>query len=112
MIDMDKALKALDGDRELLGECLIMLGQDLPGRMEELRGAIVTGDWSRAATAAHTIKGSVAVVGASDMKEAALGVELAAKQEDEQAVLDRLEELQEQWQRLEEAIDRASQGEL
>jgi len=112
VVDLQKALKALDGDRALLAECLVMLGEDLPGRMDDLACFIASEDWNKAAIVAHTIKGSVAVVGASAMKEAALGVELAARQEDPQAAHDRFGELRQQWLALEAVIERAARGDI
>ncbi|WP_305044816.1 Hpt domain-containing protein [Geoalkalibacter sp.] len=79
LIDLHGALAALEGDRELLMDCLALLAEDLPLRLEELRRSLDSGDLARACNVAHTIKGSVAVVGAVALKNTALALEVAGR---------------------------------
>ncbi len=97
MIDLDETLKALEGDQELLQDCLMLLAEDLPGRIGELRAALDSGDLKKTGTVAHTIKGSVAVVGATDLKKTALEVEAAARNEDPEKARECLVSLEKQW---------------
>ncbi len=100
MIDLDETLKALEGDQELLQDCLMLLAEDLPGRIEELRAALDSGDLKKTGTVAHTIKGSVAVVGATDLKKTALEVEAAARNEDSDKARACIVSLEKQWDEL------------
>lgn len=79
MIDMKEALEAMEGDRELLQDCLFLLQEDMPGRIEEIRAALAIGDLVRVSRGAHTIKGSVAVVGATALKKTASVLEDASR---------------------------------
>ena len=97
MIDLDLALKSLDGDRELLQDCLTILSQDLPQRIDDLERAFRARDMKAVCNLAHSIKGSVAVVGARDLKSDALAVELAAKDEQLQQVEQGVRDLQRHW---------------
>lgn len=78
MIDLKEALEAMEGDRELLQDCLFLLQEDMPGRIEEIRAALASGDMVRVSRGAHTIKGSVAVVGATALKNTAIALENAS----------------------------------
>lgn len=104
MIDLDETLKALEGDRDLLRDCLMLLEQDLPDRIEELRGALKAGDLEKTGVVAHTIKGSVAVVGATELKKTALAVENAAREHDPEGARARIEDLDQQWGALQEFL--------
>ncbi|WP_305042539.1 Hpt domain-containing protein [Geoalkalibacter sp.] len=77
-----------------------MLAEDLPLRLEELRAALESGDLRRACNAAHTIKGSVAVVGATAMKNTALDLENAGRQGHLREADARYAELCRQWREL------------
>lgn len=97
MIDLDETLKALEGDQELLQDCLMLLAEDLPGRIRQLRAALDSGDLKETGTVAHTIKGSVAVVGAKELKKTALAVEAAARNEDPEKARACITSLEQQW---------------
>ncbi len=100
MIDLEIALKALDGDRELLQDCLLILSQDLPRRIDALESALVAGDLAAAGNLAHTIKGSVAVVGARALKNDALAVEAAVGESRLTLATEGLRNLQRHWTEL------------
>ncbi len=100
LIDLDETLKALEGDQELLRDCLMLLAEDLPDRIRELRSALDGGDLKKTSAVAHTIKGSVAVVGATDLKKTALEVEAAARSEDSGKARDCVDSLERQWNEL------------
>jgi HPt (histidine-containing phosphotransfer) domain-containing protein len=79
MIDLKEALEAMEGDRALLQDCLFLLQEDMPERMAEIRAALAVGELPRVCRAAHTIKGSVAVVGATSLKQTAHALEDASR---------------------------------
>ncbi len=59
-VDLEAALDWVDRDRALLAELTALFLEDLPGRIAELREAVLAGDAGRAQRAAHTLKGPLA----------------------------------------------------
>jgi HPt (histidine-containing phosphotransfer) domain-containing protein len=59
IVDKASLLERLDGDHELLVELIELFVTDCPQWLEEIRGAVTTGDAARLTRAAHTLKGSV-----------------------------------------------------
>ncbi|MDO3378672.1 Hpt domain-containing protein [Geoalkalibacter halelectricus] len=100
MIDLKGALAALEGDRELLQDCLALLMEDLPLRLEDLRKVLAAGDLGHAARIAHAIKGSVAVVGAVGLKNCAFALEAACAREQLLEARERFADLWRQWEEL------------
>jgi CheY-like chemotaxis protein len=81
-IDWDAALGLVGGDRELLGEALHAVEQevrDLAGQLEE---ALATNDAAAVRRLAHTIKGSARAVAAMATGDAAAAVEESAARAD------------------------------
>jgi len=74
-LDLAKALRWVDGDRELLIELVGVLIEDHPRRMDALHSAIQAGDGAAARSAAHSLKGAVAALGADAARERAQHLE-------------------------------------
>jgi HPt (histidine-containing phosphotransfer) domain-containing protein len=79
--DYTHALTWLGGDRDLLMELTAMFLADYPRRMKVLEQAIADGDANAIEHTAHTIKGSVAGLGARSAQCLAGQLELLGKEE-------------------------------
>src|SRR5918911_1332855 len=75
-LDLPAALHAMDGDRDLLVEVMTAFCQDYPCRITELREAIGHEDASQVERSAHSLKGALAIVGAT--RACTLAAELEA----------------------------------
>jgi PAS domain S-box-containing protein len=62
--DLATALSFVGGDRDLLDELLAIFTKDAPAQMDAIREAIAAGDAAELMRAAHTLKGSLKVLGA------------------------------------------------
>ncbi len=62
----ERALAAVDGDRNLLRELAAIFAEDSPRMVETLRGAIDSASAKTVADAAHALKGAVGVFGADE----------------------------------------------
>jgi HPt (histidine-containing phosphotransfer) domain-containing protein len=67
----DTALALVDGDRELLQELVAVALDNVPPQIAALRDAVHAADATRAAAAAHTLKGTMAAIGALGIVEPA-----------------------------------------
>ena len=95
-INVERALKALDGNTELLKDLANMFGEDAPILLEELKVALKGNHPINVRSAVHSLKGLIATFYAKN------GVEIAQRLEDAAAAgeldlfycgeLDRLEE--------------------
>jgi CheY-like chemotaxis protein/HPt (histidine-containing phosphotransfer) domain-containing protein len=77
--DFTAALHYVGGDRELLDELLGIFVEDAPVRMEAIRRAIAGGEAPELTREAHTIKGSLKVIGATTAAGLAQGLEALAR---------------------------------
>jgi len=75
-IDHDRALKALDGDVELLRDLARMFVEDAPILLEKLKKAVDENDSKLVRSVAHTLKGLIATYFAKT------GVDIAQRLED------------------------------
>ena len=78
-IDHDRALKALDGDLELLKDLARMFVEDAPILLEKLRKAVNDNDPKQVRTIAHSLKGLIATYFSKT------GVDIAQRLEDSAA---------------------------
>ena len=78
-IDHDRALKALDGDVELLKDLARMFVEDAPILLEKLRKAVNENDPKQVRSVVHTLKGLIATYFAKT------GVDIAQRLEDSAA---------------------------
>jgi PAS domain S-box-containing protein len=95
--DLAAALDRLDGDEELMEELAGLFLGECPGRMAEIRQAILERDTSGLRRSAHALKGSVANFGAPAATEAAGRLEKAGHDQD-------WRDVEPAWAALEEAI--------
>jgi two-component system, sensor histidine kinase and response regulator len=79
VFDRAQAMEATGGDEELLQEIVGIFVEDCPRMIEELGAAIGAGDTEAARRAAHTLKGSVSVLGAKALAAAAKEAEAHAR---------------------------------
>jgi HPt (histidine-containing phosphotransfer) domain-containing protein len=75
-IDLALALRRVDGDPDLLEEVVRIFQDDLPERMRQLRAALERGDLPETARSAHSLRGSLGILGAEPGR--ILGEELEA----------------------------------
>ncbi len=71
VLDLDKALEMVDGDRELLGELARDFLGGAPRRFEELETIIRTGNSEQLERKAHSLKGDIGIFGAKNAFELA-----------------------------------------
>ncbi|MEZ4369491.1 MAG: Hpt domain-containing protein [Polyangiaceae bacterium] len=76
---LDELLEQVMGDQEMLQVLVQIFLDDLPGRVDELRQAIGSGDPERVRRAAHPIKGACAQLGAEPARKALSAIEEAGK---------------------------------
>jgi len=77
--DFTAALNYVGGDRALLDELLGIFVEDAPVRMDAIRKAIVAGEAPELTREAHTLKGSLKVIGAITAAGLAQGLEAVAR---------------------------------
>ena len=80
LFDPSLALRSVGGDRGLLGEIIDAYLEDCPRLTAELAEAIKRGDRAVARRAAHTLKGSLATLGACEASRIAQRVETLAEE--------------------------------
>jgi CheY-like chemotaxis protein/HPt (histidine-containing phosphotransfer) domain-containing protein len=73
--DFSAALNYVGGDRELLDELFGIFVEDAPIRMKAIRHAIGSGEVTELTREAHTLKGSLKVIGATTAAGLAQGLE-------------------------------------
>jgi signal transduction histidine kinase/CheY-like chemotaxis protein len=73
--ELETCLATLEGDRARLEKIVTRFLEQYPGLLTEIRHAVGTGDGAAAARAAHTLAGSLGVLGADAAREAAKRVE-------------------------------------
>ena len=104
VIDWKRALATVDGDSELLFDLLKIFANEAPASMEKLRAAVERKDPAAIRLTAHTLKGSVGNFGAADAVEAALQLEIMAQKGEMQHFSKGFHNLEEQIQRVLDAI--------
>ena len=82
VLNVEMALTRLDGDQELYNELLALYLRELPKLGESLKIALLSGDISQIATAAHTLKGASSNLGAERMVMFCRGIESLCRAED------------------------------
>jgi PAS domain S-box-containing protein len=78
--DLTAALNYVGGDRALLDELLGIFVEDAPVRMDAIRKAIASGETVELTREAHTLKGSLKVIGATTASGLAQGLEALARE--------------------------------
>jgi len=81
-IDRDRMLEYAGGSAETLNELVELFGVECPKLMKAIRDAITRAAPSELQRAAHTLKGSIQVFGATRPAEAALRIEILGRKGD------------------------------
>ena len=79
VIDIEVALRQVEGDRELLDEIVRIFADECPKTMAEIRNAIRAADLPFLERAAHSLKGSAANLGAMSVMASAQKIEECAR---------------------------------
>jgi histidine phosphotransfer protein HptB len=98
-IDMEELLDIMDGDEELLKECLEDFVGDYPEMLANIRDAVDAGDPSALDGSAHAFKGTLKYLAAGEAADAASQLERMGKDAN-------LEGADESYRRLVEACER------
>jgi HPt (histidine-containing phosphotransfer) domain-containing protein len=91
-----EALRMIGDDEELLGEVAALAQTEIARQLAALKVALAAGDAPGASREAHTIKGTVATLGAQEVRDMAMVAEHAARDGDldaARATMDHLESL-------------------
>ncbi len=104
LLDLQGALKRLDGDRELLAELAQFFLEDSPGLLEKLRDGLRNGKARDVQRAAHSLKGLAANFGAREAVDAAHVVEESGQSGDLAAAAAALPQLERQVELLQKAL--------
>lgn len=103
-IDSDFLMEMTGGDPAFTQEVLEEFLKTVPPLMREIEQAVMDGDSSHLALAAHTIKGSARAVGAQRFSDIAYQLEMAGKSQNLQDAPEWVGALREEWQRLQDSI--------
>jgi len=82
VFDFQKAMSIADGDRELLGELIDSFETYFPGIMQDIMRALAAYDGELLRAKAHSIKGSAANLGATELSHLAAEIEIQGFQVD------------------------------
>jgi HPt (histidine-containing phosphotransfer) domain-containing protein len=77
-IDRRKALRWLEGDERMFVKIKAIFMKNIPSQVEQLKAFLEAGDNGSTERAAHTIMGSSAMLGATDMSDEARKIEQSA----------------------------------
>jgi len=86
LVDLDKALGMLGGNKDLLATVVRLFLDDLPGKRRALAEALARGDVPALHLAAHSLKGTSGSLGGSAVSRAAQELEALAAKGDTQAL--------------------------
>jgi two-component system sensor histidine kinase/response regulator len=80
VVEKTALLETLDNDPQLLREVIGIFLADCPGKLAELRVAVTAGNPDQIANSAHSLRGSVATLGAQKAVEVAQKLESMGRQ--------------------------------
>jgi PAS domain S-box-containing protein len=106
VFDRAAVLARLMGDEELVQMLMESFLEDTPGLIEALRQSLAAGDASGAEHYAHSIKGASANLAADKLRRVAFEMEEALKNGRLDAARDRMTELESQFERLKEVVNK------
>jgi len=93
ILDTDGVLDRLNGDAKLYRELCGIFVQEVPAALGNLAAAVARGDAQAAAGLTHHVKGALGAVGAHAARDAAAGLEAAARSGDAERMLWLMQEL-------------------
>jgi HPt (histidine-containing phosphotransfer) domain-containing protein len=91
--DHAAAMRRVDGDADLLVELVNIFLEDYPKQLACLTQALAQSDYATVRHAAHTLKGSLAYLGASEGEHLSQAIEQAAERNDAVVTRRRVPEL-------------------
>ena len=103
-LNIDEMKENLDSDMELLFDLISGFLESAPDQMADVRAAIFSDDPRRAATALHTLKGTVAIFCAHDLLGFTRDLEMLAKQGELGKVVGKFDELNQRVTQLSNAL--------
>ena len=106
IIDIDLALAYTAGDRVMLVSIAELFWEEGPRQLRAVQRGVEQGDPVQTSDAAHKLKGSIAIFGASAAAAAAVEVELAAKANDSTRINFACDALNQEMKRLLGAIEK------
>jgi len=108
VFDRAALMQRLMDDEELAGIIIASFLQDIPLQIQALKDFLGSGDVSGAERQAHTIKGAAANIGGEALRAVAFEMEKHGKAGDLAAVKSGMNELEQQFERLREVLQKAS----
>jgi HPt (histidine-containing phosphotransfer) domain-containing protein len=81
-LDLPDALRRVEGDRTMLREILEIFFEDLPPSIERLRSTVLAEQWEDARREAHSMKGTAANMGATELSSDSKELESSIKTRD------------------------------
>ena len=100
VVDLDRALARVGGDRGLYRELLGMLFEDAPEQMRDIGEAIMGGNAKRVEQVAHSLKGAAASLEAGPLRDVALSLEVLGREANLSGAVGMLAELEAEMERL------------
>ena len=104
--DRDGFLDRLMGDEEMAQTVVEVFLDDIPKRIESLKRSLEAGDAETVKRIAHSIEGAAANIGGEALRELAGEIEKACEDGHFESVNERCPELEHQFNRLKEAIQK------
>jgi CheY-like chemotaxis protein len=99
LIDLSRAMEAVDGDKGLLRALVDDFLEDYPQHLEELEDLIAKNDSAQVERKAHSFKGSIGNFGVGEAYELAYQIETLGKESRLEGAADVLKKLEEQMNR-------------
>ncbi len=109
VLDADKTLQRIQGDKEFLHLLYSTFLEDYEQRVDKLEQAMTDGEMGRLQKYAHSLKGAAATIDAEALRESAHALEVVAKEGDEAASREKLTTLLETLDDVAKAIHSAMQ---
>ncbi len=100
VFDFSTTLDNLDGDKELLKDLVALFIEDAPNHLNALKIAVEQGSIEEIKRHAHTLKGASANIGARQIREEAVKLEVAANADNLPAAATHISELHTQFDHL------------
>jgi HPt (histidine-containing phosphotransfer) domain-containing protein len=101
---MAELLDSVGGDSEFLAELVGDFLADAPVQLETLRGRAASGDAAGARRAAHTLKGNARTFGAARLASLCEASEAAAAADDLDTMLAGVDDIDQEWARVQAAV--------
>lgn len=104
VVDLEKALERLGGDRVLLRQMAEMYLEDIPQLLKELKDSVARKDAPDATRAAHSIAGLSSTFEAQSCQEIAKAIENCGQKNDLGEAASQIPALQDEFERVCEAL--------